>query len=396
MNQYAVCYLKQNDRERGLRKKIKKIGKCSLVPAISINRYGTGPANQHLHVVWQEEDINNNKGMLPLPKEDAWFSDIAYIRSTNSGLTWAGPGGGWQGHVWDNLTQTPANSQMPSIASILDQHSGCDQPSPPNPPHRLGVGDLGYNSTAVHVSYNENVDINGNQYIMVFYLRSNNDGATWLPRVNVSNQYTLGGLDAYSNIAVDMMDNPHIVFMRNNLSCREPMRTGINTYLPGFNPNNWWSFPGPNPGMYGVGPNQIVYVYNNGAWTWTTWSGDDLEFPTVGLDRRQHINVNWQQYYSGALNDYEIRRVTSINGNTPQYPLVLQNYLGWGAPVNDSNDPANDNLFPNLALKKVAVYFSPNEPAITGFDEIWTKLVGRNPVNSPKDIIQEGNIRYGP
>jgi hypothetical protein len=365
----------------------------SLVPAIAINRYNPNNLNQHLHVVWQEEDINNNNGLLPPPQEDAWFSDIAYIRSINNGLNWAGPAGGWNGNVWDNLARTAANSQMPSIGCALDLHMGI--------PH--GANDFGYNSTAVHVSYNEDVG-NG---IHVFYLRSNNDGVVWAPRVDVT--LATGGVaatrDAYSNIAVNMIDNPYIAFMRNNMNQREPMRTtGINDYLPGIDPTLWRSFPGPEAGMYNALVNTIISgCFNGAAWNTMGWAGGDLEFPTVALDRWQHENVNWQQYVN-ATQDYEIIRAFRFNLNPPGAGI---NYGPWNMPVNDSNDANNDDLFPNLAHKKVAMYLAsipgpppvPNEARTAGYDEIWTKIIGhgRNGAFlSPKAIFQDGNMQYGP
>jgi hypothetical protein len=361
----------------------------SLVPAIAINKYGPTVTGQHLHVVWQEEDIFSG-GLAP-PQEDAWYSDIAYIRSKDSGLNWAGPAGGWGGNVWDNLTQTATNSQMPTIACIQDQYTRTPAGNP---------GDLGYNSDDVHVAYNENVGAN----INVFYKRSPNDGVSWNPRVNVTTATsTTTQYDAYPNITVDMKDNPHLVFMRNKMQQREPLRTGaaVDNYLPGVNPSLWKSFPGPEIGMYCVLPNSITYAYYNGvSWTSMTWNpaAKDFEFPTVGLDRWQHVNVNWQEYYIGT-NDYEITRYVNINLNPPQYPLVLQNYQGWGG-INDSNDTSKDDLFPNLAGKKIGMYRSPNESPVAGYDEIWTKINGHGAgaaiAGSPKNIMQDGNMKLDP
>jgi hypothetical protein len=360
----------------------------SLVPAIAINKYNPNSLNQHLHVVWQEEDINNNNGLLPPPQEDAWFSDIAYIRSVNSGVNWAGPGGGWNGNVWDNLTRTAANSQMPSIACTLDRNTGV--------PHQVGRSEFGYNSDDVHVTYNEIVGAG----MHVYYLRSLNDGVNWNPRVDVTLAAggAAGTMDAYSNIVVDMLDNPHIVFMRNAMAPREPMHTGPNIYRPGVDPTLWWSFPGPDIGMYGVRVNSIVYAYFNGnVWTPRTWNGPDMEFPTVSLDRWQHATVNWQQYVNP---DYDIMRVTNRNLNAPAFPLLLQNYQGWAGISNDSNDPNNDDLFPSLAFKKTAMYMSPNEQLTAGFDEIWTKVFGHGRFNAmapmAKEVGQKGNMTYGP
>ena len=68
----------------------------SVVPSIAINQYGTS-LTQHLHVVWQEEDVfgPNQPPPVGLATEDANFSDIAYVRSTDSGGTWFPPPQGW-------------------------------------------------------------------------------------------------------------------------------------------------------------------------------------------------------------------------------------------------------------------------------------------------------------
>lgn len=153
--------------------------------------------------------------------------------------------------------------------------------------------------------------------------------------------------------------------------------------------------------MYGVLANLVVYAYYNGSvWTCNTFGGTDLEFPTVALDRWQHLNVNWQQYNG---QDYEVMRATNLNLNAPCYPLLLQSYQGWIRIINDSNDSANDDLFPNLAHKKVAMYLAsipgpppiPNEPVTAGFDEVWTKITGHGvsaALISPKNIRQDGNM----
>ncbi|MDI6783713.1 MAG: hypothetical protein QME64_06415, partial [bacterium] len=319
----------------------------SLVPAIAINQH-SGVANQHLHVVWQEEDYNG----IVAPAEDAWFSDILYRRSTTSGATWT---------AIQNLTNSPMNSQMPSIACILDQYTVT--------PATTGRNDFGYNSDDVHVSYNEDI---GPGIIHVFYLRSLNDGVVWNPRVDVS-VGTGGVLDAYPNIAVDMTDNPHITFMRYNITQFEPLRTGAPgiQYLPGINPMFPNSFPGPDIGMYGSKTNVVVYAYSTttGAnWYWLDFAtSNDCEFPTVALDRWQHTNVNWQEF-NGA--DYEIMRVTRLNTFPPTFPILLPKYAGtWSTATSDSMDLDNDDLFPNLAERKVAQY-------MPGYDEVWTKLTG--------------------
>lgn len=371
----------------------------SLVPAICINRYGPGPANQHVHVVWQEEDINWT-GVEQSPPEDAWFSDIAYIRSADSGATWSGPAGGWNGNLWDNITSTPANSQMPSIACIQDRYT--------TTPAVNGREELGYDSSGLHVAYNEDVGIAG---IKVFYQTSINDGQNWLPRINLTSAIRgYSGNEAYPNIAVDMADMPHIAVMTGVLVREEPLRTGppANRYLAGIDPTLDRSFPGPGVGMYGAAVNQIWYYEFNGAGWSTTNPGSvtqDDEFPTVALDRWMHVNVNWQGYNT-VFGDYDVYRSVRLNANNPSFPVVPPFYFGWNGPIlDDSLDPARDDLFPNLAFKKSAMYFSPHEGprtdplTLAGYDEVWTKIPGHGQQDAiqpviPREIWQDGNMTY--
>lgn len=374
----------------------------SLVPAIAINQHNPDVAHQHLHVVWQEEDTITAGGQ-PGATEDLDFSDIAYIRSTDSGATWLGPGVHWGTYLWDNLTMSPANSQCPSISCILDQWTG-------NLPLQTGMNELGYNSDDVHVTWNEDV-ANG---IHVFYLRSPNDGVSWiLPRVDVSAKTGATGdwyYDYYSNVAVDMCDVAHVTFMRAHFSNepsvtipREPLRNAPVPlqYSPGINPGLWNSFPGPDPGMYAYIANSVVYAWVNGApsFPMEVWAGVDLEFPTVALNRWQHLNVNWQQYFPANL-DYEIFRNFNLNLTAPSLilPIPVQTYGGWnGTTKNDSNDNTRDDYFPNLAHKKTAMYRNVAEPGTAGYDEVWAKLGGHgeeSAVSQPKEIWQDGNMNF--
>ncbi len=359
----------------------------SLVPAIAINRQGASPTDQNIHVVWQEEDINDNSGTLPLPAEDGWFSDILYTRSTNAGLSWSGPS---SGSAWDNISNSTTNSQMPTLSCILDQYTGNAA--------QTGVNELGYNSIQVHVAFNEDFGSG----IHVYYLLSPNNGISWNPRIDVT-VATYGSpssQDAYPNIAADMLDNPHITFMRDSMMSFEPFRTGPLQYQPGVDPSQSFSFPGPHVGMYGTLPNGIVYGYytGSGSWLMEELTGNDREFPTVALDRWQHVNVNWQEYV-GAQIDYEIMRITNLNLTLPAYPLLVQNYQGWNTPVNDSKDNSNDDLFPNLVHKKTAMYYSPAEAATAGYDELWTKIPGHGASEAtsgflPLSVIQDGNMTW--
>jgi len=320
----------------------------SLVPAIAINQ-NNEDGFQHVHVVWQEEDIDRSLPGSP--------SDIYYTRSIDSGQTFMGP---QSGGPWDNITNSLYNSQMPTISCTLDSYYG-------NRPLDYTLPNSGYNSDDVHVAYNEDTWWGG---INIFYLRSFNDGGTWAAPQNVSIP-TGGENDGYPNIAVDMLDNAHIVFMR-NVTPHEPPPV----YIPGLNPANANSFPGPDPGMYASRFNLVIHWSNNPnpvpPIPWPFWDSDQ-EFPTVAMDRDQNLNVNWQDYF-WDYSDYEIIRVTNVNGTAPSWPLVNPVYGNWSYWKDDSRDMDNDDLFPNLAHKKVSMYMSPNNTA--GFTEIWTKILG--------------------
>jgi len=323
----------------------------SLVPAIAINEFNPDPnIGQNIHVVWQEEDVNGPYGT------DAAGSEIFYSRSTDCGNTWSFPA---------NLTNTADNSQMPSIACALDTYYG-------TPPQYMG-NDSAYLSDDVHVSYNEDTWAGG---INVYYLRSSNNGIAWNAPVNLSGDPAVS--EGYSNIAVDMQDRMHVVCM-NDLSQNEPLQPG---YIPGFDPFNVNSFPGPNPGMYHITANSIIYY---GAAPYLLIQGShhcDREFPTIALDREQNLDLNWQEHYIGPAGSilppsYDVLRIQCLNATPVSRPLGFPVYTIWGPSASiDSNDYYNDYLFPNLAHKKVSMYFNINNQAHNVFTEIWTKLTG--------------------
>ena len=351
----------------------------SLVPAIAINHYGTSPVtNQTIHVVWQEEDVTFD------PQNPLNFaSDIFYTRSLDSGLTFQGP---QSGGLWDNITNTPRNSQMPSISCCLDTFFGF--------PINYAGGDSDYATNFVHVSYNEDTDPGG---INIFYLLSMTNGNNWNPPLNVT-LFTGGTeetLDGYSNIAADMIDNVHIVFMR-HVQRNEP----TNAYAPGLNPTNVNSFPGPDPGMYNALTNRIIYWSNVNPQNINISTDYDQEFPTVALDRNQNLSVNWQEFQSmgPAFGDYEIMRIYNNNGVPPTRPLTPPVYGFWAGLTNDSMDMENDDLFPNLAHKKVATYLLMG--ATPGYTEAWTKVTGNGPAMAmaamAKNIWSRNNVQRDP
>ncbi len=326
----------------------------SLVPAIAINAYDSSPDKQHIHVVWQEEDIHPS----------TLASDILYTRSIDSGAIFKDPN---SIRPWANITDTKENSQVPSISCSLDTYYG-------NPLDYSGR-DYAYKCDEVHVSYNE--ETNSLIGTNIFYLRSPDDGYNWQRPYNVT--LATGGSvhtgDGYSCIVADMEKYVHIVFMRDVIA-HEPAPG----FLPGYDPTNPASFPGPNPGMYNVLTNQIVYWYSDsntpGPISWP--ANIDSEFPTVALDREQNITVNWQSYIGYSRPNYEIYRIGAYNASSPSWPPQVPNFNGWTGVYKDSSDSANDDLFPNLAHKKAAMFKFPSSPYIPGpgFTEIWTAVDG--------------------
>lgn len=336
----------------------------SLVPAIAVNKFNPDPnTGQQIHVVWQEEDVNGLYG------SDLAYSEIFYSQSADCGATWSAS---------RNLTNTGANSQMPSISCALDTYYG-------TPPQYAG-NDSAYLSDDVHVSYHEDIGAG----INVFYLRSLNNGAAWNAPINITGNAALR--EGYTNIAVDMEDRAHIVCMT-NLNQNEPLMA---SYQPGLDPNNIVSFPGPDPGMfhaiqsgvkhYGYGPN--LYLAGSANY--------DREFPTVSLDRGQHLDFNYSEHNASAgFNTYDIMRTQCFNGTAVSRPLGVPAYGPWNIPFNDTADPDAEYLFPNLAHKKVSMYFNPLMMDDNTFTEVWTRVpgVGRPAcVNANRKYIQEHSI----
>ncbi|MCX6578817.1 MAG: hypothetical protein NT166_01375 [Candidatus Aminicenantes bacterium] len=350
----------------------------SLVPAIDINHFTPGAplGGQHIHVVWQEENVPHAGG--------ANASDIFYTRSTDSGLTFSGP---VSGGLWDNITNSPRHSQMPSIACAIDVFNGF-------PVQYLGF-DCYYPTNYVHVAYNENTPLG----VHVYYLYSTTDGNGWgggLTDVTAAAGGGVAARDGYPNISCDMRNYAHIVFMR-NVGRHSPLTTGYN---PGMDPTVVSSFPGPNPGMYGALVNDIIYWSSNvlAPASPVLPAVYDREFPTVALDRFQNVTINWQecQIVAGVPGNYEVFRDYCFNLNVPVRPPAVPNYGAWAAgPNNDSNDAANDDLFPNLAHKKESMYYIRVAP-FPGFTEFWNKVTGVGAgacmAPGPKNVYSRNNV----
>ena len=329
----------------------------SLVPAIAVNQYTSDPnLDQNVHVVWQEEDVNGEYA------SDTAASEIFYTMSWDCGVNWTVP---------VNLTNTEVNSQMPSISCALDTYHG-------TPPQYYGL-DAAYLSNDVHVAYHEDTYSGG---INVYYLRSPNNGAMWNVPINLTaNEEACEG---YPNIAVDMQDRFHIVCMT-KLIPAEPIQGG---YFPGLDPAMTGSFPAADPGMYHAVANSVKY-YGFAPWI-TIWGNEecDREFPTVALDREQNLDFNWQEHYFGPFGNlkYDVMRLECINNAPVTRPLSVPVYPAWNTFINnDSNNPEFDYLFPNLAHKKVAMYFNGFTGSNNIFSEVWTKIggVGRSYAVAP-------------
>jgi hypothetical protein len=93
-------------------------------------------------------------------------------------------------------------------------------------------------------------------------------------------------------------------------------------------------------------------------------------------------------------------RIYNNNAVAPTRPLTPPVYGMWGGLTNDSMDMANDDLFPNLAHKKVATYLLLNWPPVPGYTEVWTKVTGNGPAAAvaamAKNIWSSNNTRRDP
>lgn len=325
----------------------------SLVPSIAINNTDD-LQNQHIHVAWQEEDININNNA----------AEICYTRSIDSGMTFSGPA---SGGLWDNITNTTQNSQMPSISCSLDYY--CEDTTDPS----IGC----YKSPEVYVAYNEDQPGPGTG-ISIYYRRSPNDGVIWSAAQNVTTLTggTIQTADGYPCLAVDMHNDVYIAFMRGVM---QNDQSG-GTYSPGFDPSNWSSFPGPAPGMYRILTNSLVVWSSNTSLPvlYSQLPDDDLEFPTLAFDREHNLTVTWQNFVGTYMNGYyNIYRAHNLNYAGLGCPPIKPVFGTWFYPFYESLDYNNDDYFPNLAHKKASGYRGvPGDPFPPNFTGMWTKIVG--------------------
>ncbi|MEA3421929.1 MAG: hypothetical protein U9Q97_09685, partial [Acidobacteriota bacterium] len=270
-----------------------------------------------LHVVWQEEDI------------EAGFSEILYLRSLDHGVSWTN---------LTNISQTPStNSQMPDVATVIDFP---DSPS-----------QYTYWSDQVHVVWNDDLATSPPN---IYYRSSPDAGITWNPSENVSVISGSNISDGYPSMTVSREDIPHVVWMH-NVQPHDPDTPG--PYVPGADPLNPNSFPGPIAGMYAALTQEIRYSQRTGG-TWIPFeviypTVDDQEFPSIACDQFDMLHAACQNW-DGS--DYEILQGHRAVSSGP-----------WLGHENISFDPSHDDLFPSEATKKTAFYTE-------GYDMVWTKI----------------------
>jgi len=331
----------------------------SLVPAIAI---GTDGNINVIHVVWQEEDFFTPDGVN-------YYSEILY-----KGSIW----GNWNISVLfdDNISDPVdgilfadfSNSQMPSIATAQD--------IPPN--YNYGFD--------VFVVWNDDYVDPVSPFPFPPHIWQNANFLGGMPgQWNIFNDVSGAagtGEDGYPNIVVDFNGMDHIVYM-SHVWQHDPDTTalGRDGYMPGLDPTLPFSFPGPDPRMYGVQMNVIRYAslmfgtFNQVDDFNPMW---DNEFPTISADMGQ-LWVNWQRM---DMFDYEI-----IEDMSPLPPMP------WGPDMNVSMDMTCDDYFPNLAVKKLGMYLSG------GRDMVWTKIMAGNGFDAAmmpmaKQIWFDGNSVY--
>ncbi len=309
----------------------------SLVPAIACSR------GNRLHVVWQEEDFTP-------------FSEILYSRSIDHGNTWL--------PVPTNLSNTPeTNSQMPTIACLIDYN---------NPPSSQPFI---YLTQEVHVAWCDDLQYTAPPPV-ICYTHSPDAGTSWDIWEVITDPFggALGN-DGYPSIAVTkdwqeaVFEIPHVVWTH-HVNPADPDTPG--PYIPGQDPSLANSFPGPFIGMYSLlGPGHTVYSYRIPSAGWQSFEfimdESDDEFPNISVDKNNNLYVAWQSWYNWIDNIYDYETFSSFKqwlGGTMWTP--------WFPPTLVSDDPERDDLFPNLAYKKAAMYDPIIDPYI--MDGVWTKV----------------------
>ncbi|MBN1551195.1 hypothetical protein JW979_06985, partial [bacterium] len=305
------------------------IERNSLVPSIAIN------ADNHVHVVWQEENFISAFGN--------YYSEILYKAFTQGDNP-------TRDTIWysandyeSNISQTPGlNSQVPVVACITDDPTT-----------------FTYNSSSVHIAWSDDENMGGSGGLApnIYYIKSTDDGQTWnmANRENWSALRITGGEDGYPSMVIDYNDDPHVVFMH-GVSPNDP--DGITSlergdYCPGCWPPVGATFPhpGPNPGMFGsLLLQKIYYGRDFGVFIDVDQDqADDNEFASISMDSVGNFMVVWQGYIMGEESVYEI-----IGSNLTSF-------------YNLSNDFDHDDMFPSLPAGKNGVW-------LEGYDYCFLKM----------------------
>ena len=351
-------------------------GHHDLVPSIACNY------NNHLHVAWQCENWDGD-------------SEILYARSTDHGMTWTdnmgsnlttfgGPA------IPYNISNNICSSQCPSIACVIDAPT-----TPSLAPQREfyeplegTVESYTYTTCTVHVAWHDKdagmggcSPLPGDYHIWYGY--SPDDGTNW-PVLEDVTILTAGDYDTYVSLTVDYYDQPHIAFMHNCDNEHDPDPPGPATYIAGLSPVNPVSFPGPDPKMYGVLPQIIIYSFRawapplpNGIWQgreMITMGMTDDEFPSVAMDEQMGVHIAWQSW--GAVT---MEYIIMVNHNPFNWMAPgFINWMGWGMNMELTSEgfmgPYFDDLFPSEAHKKLGMY---SGGASTDLDLVWTRIGGQ-------------------
>jgi len=286
--------------------------KHSLVPDVDCS------LDNVVHVVWQEEDYNPN-----------FTSEILYSNSFDHGVSWS---------PFQNLSMTEFNSQTPDVATVIDFIG------PPS--------NYTYYSERVHVVWSDDGPTSGPS---IMYTSSPDAGNSWDIYENVS--FVSGSYDGdgYPSLTVSKEDIPHVAWMHGVIP-HDPTTPG--PYMPGIDPLNPNSFPGPEVGMYSTLLQDIYYSGRNFG-TWCPFEivnefMEENEFPSIAVDNTDMLYVAWQANTVPAT-DYNIHQAERM--------------VAGGGWFNETTfyHPDHDDLFPSEATKKTAMY-------TPGYDFVWTMI----------------------